>query len=414
MTATAKHNPLRRHLAATLVLMLALGAVARGQSGSGGYFVPGDAKHGMKIFFSKGCGRCHSVLGEGGRSAPDLARAPGGNLSAAELLAGMWNHAPAMWEKMRVEGVNPPKFDSAEMADLFAFIYSVRSLDEPGDAERGRQLLSEKKCVECHAVAGKGGRVGPDLKKWAQYRNPVSWVQTMWNHAPAMQSAMAGRGLRWPELHDNDVPDLIAYIRKAAPPPGARVYLRPADPAAGRRTFQEKGCVSCHAIRGSGGKAAPDLGSRSLPRTLGQFAGLMWNHAPAMWMSMRAQAIPRPQLSDKEMADLIAYLFSERYFEVAGNPERGRQMFEEKGCSNCHRLGGGSGVGPDLGKWRGQASSIPLAAALWNHGPVMLQSMREQQVTWPRFKPGEIVDIMEFINRPAPPVKSRPATTGGR
>jgi mono/diheme cytochrome c family protein len=267
-------------------------------------------------------------------------------------------------------------------------------------------LLSDKKCIACHAVGGQGGHVGPDLKKWAAYRNPVSWVQVMWNHAPAMERAMSGRGIHWPEFQGNDVADMIAYVRKLAPGARGRVYLRAADPAAGRRTFQDKGCARCHAIRGAGGRQAPDLGGRGMPRTLGQFAGLMWNHGPTMWANMKAQGISRPQFSDKEMADLIAYLFAERYFEAAGNADRGRRVFDDKGCSSCHAVGGGKGVAPDLGKWRNTASTIPLATALWNHGPLMFQTMREQQITWPRFAPGEMVDVLEYLNRvPAKPLQ---------
>ena len=170
MTAIARQfvspRPRSSRVATLLVLLSLAGSVPRlqGQSGAGGgYFVPGDPKAGMRTFFDKGCARCHSVLGEGGRSAPDLARAPAGHLSSAELLAAMWNHAPAMWEKMQFEGLAPPQFSEVEMKNLFAFLYSVRSLDEPGDPERGRQLLQEKRCLQCHAVNGQGGHVGPDL-----------------------------------------------------------------------------------------------------------------------------------------------------------------------------------------------------------------------------------------------------------
>jgi mono/diheme cytochrome c family protein len=352
----------------------------------------------MQRFFDKGCARCHAVLGEGGRTAPDLARAPSAHLSAAELVAAMWNHAPAMWQKMQVQHVAPPTFTEAEMTNLFAFVYSVRTLDEPGDAERGRKLLSEKGCLACHAIAGQGGGAGPDLRRWASYRNPVSWIQAMWNHAQPMQALMAQRGLSWPQFAGSDMADLMAFIRTVAPATRERVYLRQADATAGRRLFREKGCGSCHAIRGVGGAPAPDLGASPLPRTLGQMAGSMWNHAPAMWASMRAQHLPRPQFSNQEMADLIAYLFAERYFERTGNAERGRRRFEEKGCAGCHRPGG---VGQDLTAWRGGGSPIPVAAALWNHGPLMLQKMRERQVPWPRFRPGEISDLLEFLSRPS-------------
>lgn len=378
-------------------LLLLPGQVAA--QGSGAYFIPGDAKAGMHIFFDKGCARCHAILGEGGRSAPDLARAPSGHLSAAELVAAMWNHAPAMWEKMRVERVAPPKFTESDMANLFAFLYSVRSFDEPGDPQRGRQLLQEKRCLACHAVGGQGGRAGPDLKSWASYRNPVSWVQAMWNHAPAMQKMMAARGLNWPEFHGSDVADLIVYVRTLLPNPQARVYLRPASPEAGRQLFQTKGCVACHSVRGAGGRRAPDLGARELPRTLGQFAGVMWNHAPAMWASMKLGEVARPQFSNKEMADLISFLFAERYFEAAGNAERGRRLFEEKGCAGCHGPSGEGRVGPDLSRLRGSPSPIRISTTLWNHGPIMFERMKELGVSWPRFRAGEMVDLMEFLGR---------------
>src|SRR3972149_237319 len=184
-----------------------------------------------------------------------MARAKEGHLSAHGMVAAMWNHAPPMWEKMRQEKVTPPAFTEAEMANLFAFLYSVRSLDEPGDPERGRQLLFEKRCLECHAVAGQGGRAGPDLRNWASYRNPVSWIQAMWNHAPAMQTLMRERGLPWPEFQDSDVADLIAYIRTQTSGAGRRIYLHPADAEAGGRLFREKGGVTCHASRG--GRARP-------------------------------------------------------------------------------------------------------------------------------------------------------------
>lgn len=395
-------------LLAWLLLLLAGHWLLAQGPGSAGYFIiPGDAKAGMKAFFDKGCVRCHTVLGEGGQKAPDLARAPGGHLSAAELVAAMWNHAPQMWEKMRQEKVTPPAFTEAEMANLFAFLYSVRTLDEPGDAERGRQLLFEKRCLECHAVAGQGGRIGPDLRDWASYRNPVSWIQAMWNHAPAMQTLMERRGLPWPEFHDNDVADLIAYIRTQSPNPHQHVYLQPADPQVGRALFRQKGCANCHGLRGAAGTGAPDLGTRALPRTLGQFGGSMWNHSPAMWASMQAQGIPRPQFSNKEMADLIAYLFAERYFEASGNPARGSRVFEVKGCASCHQPGG-EGPGPPLAAWRGRVSPIALATAMWNHGPVMLERMQEQRMPWPVFRPGEVSDLMEYLNQGAPASRPRP------
>lgn len=405
MTATTATAKPKRKLPG-LIWLLVLGSLAGASwlaaqaPGGGGFFIPGDAKAGLQTFFEKGCVRCHAVLGEGGKAAPDLARAPAGHLSAAGLVAAVWNHAPAMWERMDVEKVTPPAFTETEMSNLFAFLYSVRSMDEPGDAERGRQLLFDKRCSECHAVAGRGGQAGPDLRDWASYRNPVSWIQAMWNHAPAMQALMNERGLKWPEFRDNDVADLIAYVRTQATNPRRHVYLQPADPEAGRALFSQKGCANCHNPKAAATVGAPDLGAPSLPRTLGQFAGLLWNHSPVMWASMQAEQIPRPQFSNREMADLIAYLFAKRYFEAGGSPQGGVRVFEVKGCATCH-LASGEGVGPALSIWQGRVSPVGLATAMWNHGPVMLQRMREQKMPWPLFQPEEMADLMEFLNQGA-------------
>jgi mono/diheme cytochrome c family protein len=127
-----------------------------------------------------------------------------------------------------------------------------------------------------------------------------------------------------------------------------------------------------------------------------------------MWASMKAQQIPRAQFSNKEMADLVAYLFAQRYFDPSGSVARGRRVFEVKQCASCH-LPAGEGTGPSLSDWRGRVTPMALATTMWNHGPVMLTRMREQQIPWPIFQPREMVDLMEFLNQ-----GPRPSASSGR
>ena len=57
-----------------------------------------------------------------------------------------------------------------------------------------------------------------------------------------------------------------------------------------------------------------------MPRTLTQMAGRMWNHSPQMWAAMKAKGIERPTFEGKEMADLIAFLYSVHYSNPEAHP----------------------------------------------------------------------------------------------
>ncbi len=365
------------------------------------YLLPGDSRRGIEIFFEKKCATCHSVLGEGAKSAPDLGNTPAGHLSATQMAGVMWNHAPRMWKGIEGEKIAYPKISQDEMADLFAFLYSVRYFDEPGNPDRGKALLEEQHCIDCHAIQGKGGEDGPDLSQEARYINPVIWAQVMWNHARHMEKMTKERGFPWPQLQGADMVDLIAYIRSVAPPQKTYVDLLPAEPEIGKTLFSTKGCGDCHAIHGKGGQIGPDLGGRktALPRTLSQFAQRMWNHAPDMWEIMKEKKIERAEFSEREMADLIAYLYSFQLFDEPGDKNAGARVFADKKCPICHTSDGAGGQpGPDLSKWKPHLSPISLSYIMWNHGPAMFKEMEESKIQWPLFDGREIIDLMEYLN----------------
>ena len=364
------------------------------------YLLPGDPQEGMKVFLDKGCVRCHAVLGEGGKTAPDLGRTPAAHVTATQLVSMMWNHVPRMWERMEGEGISFPTFTGEEIEHLFAFLYSVRSLDAPGNPERGKQLLNAKGCVRCHKIGGVGGKIGPELTKGGWYVNPVQWAQEMWNHSETMEEAMREQGMAWPRFEGEDMADLLSYIRSVSPPSESRRYPLSVDPKAGAELFAAKGCQNCHPIRGSGGRAAPDLGKKTtaFPRTLAQFAGLMWNHAPQMRREMRQEGIERPEFSNREMSDLIAYLYAVRYFEEPGDPIAGRKVFAEKRCGQCNLKGESGSMAPDLSRWAGHISPVMMARAVWNHGPAMRKEIKQAGISWPTFAGPQMADLIAYLN----------------
>ena len=97
---------------------------------------PANSARGAELFNTLGCLQCHSIHGEGGKVGPDLGRSIDRGFTPASLAATMWNHAPGMWAAMRAEDVRPGDLDDQAAADLFAYFYSVRFFEKPGDAAR--------------------------------------------------------------------------------------------------------------------------------------------------------------------------------------------------------------------------------------------------------------------------------------
>ncbi|MCK5554100.1 MAG: c-type cytochrome [Deltaproteobacteria bacterium] len=363
------------------------------------YLLPGDAKEGWRIFFAKNCTKCHGVWGEGGKEAPDLSRMPTLSITGGKLVASMWNHAPQMFERISAKGISFEKIDRTEMADLIAFLYFVRYMDQPGDPVKGEKILATKGCTRCHSLKGEGGVVGADLGRWGMYINPILWAQMMWNHSRQMKEEMEKKGFPWTEFRENEMVDLIAYIRSVTPK-AAKVYLSPGDPQGGKTLFSKKGCTGCHSVTGEKNKPGPDLGRRqAFPRTLIQVAGLMWNHSPQMWESIKEKGIKYFSVSAQEMTDLIAYLFSVRYFDEPGDYQRGKKVFEEKQCFLCHEIKRGwRSEKLPLEKYKGHISPIFMAQVMWNHGPEMLSQMKAKKLTWKGIDGKEMVDLMEYLN----------------
>ena len=363
-------------------------------------FLGGDPHQGGRIFFDKGCVHCHAISGTGGRRASDLGRIADTHLSLGQLVGVMWNHAPEMWKEIEEAGIEFPRLNQREMTNLFAYLYLVRYLDEPGDPVHGERLLAEKHCVECHSVRGEKGMVGPDLTRWGAFDNPLLWVQQMWNHASGMQEVMEDKGIPWPVFQGNEMVDLLSYIRKVSSVPRLQVSFLPANPKRGEPLFTEKGCSHCHAVQGRGGTLGPDLGRvPEFPRTLTQVAGLMWNHSPEMWRKIKAEKLSRPELSVEEIVDLIAYLYAVRYFDEPGNPDAGKGVFADKQCAQCHRFGDeGGSRGPNISQWRGQVSPLAMATVVWRHGPKMYKKMQETGTPWPVFKEREMADLLAYLN----------------
>jgi mono/diheme cytochrome c family protein len=341
--------------------------------------VPGDARQGTELFRTLFCVTCHSVNGEGGESASDLGKDAAHSSTPFFIANLMWNHAPTMWAAMEKNGIQKPKLSQEEAADLFAFFWTSRYFDRPGNEARGREKFAAKHCAECHSISAANPSGGPPVATWQSLSNPTAISAQMWNHSAKMRSAVARKKVPWPELTAQDLDDLVAYLQSL---PEAKTLAREPESSSkdtGEALFQAKGCANCH-------KETGFLPNRSGYRSMSDFAASMWNHGPQLSQQPAS-------LTATEMHHIVGYLWSIRYFEASGDVKQGRKVFETKKCGLCHN--DPSSGAPRL--VREGRSAFAMVAVLWQHGPTMLARMKERQIPWPRFHGSELADLAAYL-----------------
>ncbi len=357
-------------------------AAAAGQVGFSASrpLLPGDAVRGAAVFQTRGCVRCHSINGQGGKVGPDLGSGTGRGLSPFVLAGLLWNHAPAMWAAMEKSGIPRPELSEQDAADLFVFFYANRYFEQPGNSKRGREVFGLKRCSRCHGI---GAPIRKDIKPvsfWSAPADPVALAQQMWDHSSEMRPELERNRVPYPRLSAQELMDVLEYVRRVQGGTRSSAFLPgPAD--SGRELFVSKGCARCHV-------GNLKLEARPTRYSLTDFAAALWNH------QYRA---PRglPPLTYEEMRRIVGYLISAQFFEERGNIEQGKAVYAKKRCGACHDdLSSGA---PPRQIMAGQMTSFGMVAALWRHGPAMLKMMRSKNISWPRFGGSEMADLTTYL-----------------
>ena len=166
----------------------------------------------------------------------------------------------------------------------------------------------------------------------------------------------------------------------------------------GRLLFADKHCVVCHALVQRGDEEAPDLVEGQRQRSQTEFAAAMWNKAPGMLQAMEARGITQPTLRPDEMADIVAYLYSVRYFRFSGRPHEGVLVAVNKGCLDCHGLYGERGKSAsDLDRAGDVDAPAGALSALWNHSFVDDPRPERERRPWPTMRADEMANLMAYL-----------------
>jgi len=124
----------------------------------GGIGLAADAGQAL---FATACAACHGTTGEGGR---------GPNIADGRLVRRLTDDEMFRSIQKGVPGTEMAAFPfpDDQIRQLVAYIRSLSApafeTSVPGDPEAGAALFYGKAgCTECHAIAGRGGLLGPDL-----------------------------------------------------------------------------------------------------------------------------------------------------------------------------------------------------------------------------------------------------------
>lgn len=381
-------------LVVLLILFLFNIATASGQVIS----FPGDPMDGKLVFENKGCKNCHAIQGQGAKIASDLSK----NLyygSFLQLAGVMWNHAPKMLKKAKKMDLEIEQFTHDEMSDLIAYLGYLNYLGQPGNKFRGRKLLSKKKCVKCHKFGDEGTAIGPDLSELSYYVSPLYITQAMWNHGPVIEKQINKMNFKFIEFKNNEIIDITEAIKSYSNPTEFKAeFMLPGNPKLGENLFQTKQCSHCHAVNGKGGNLGPDFSEKKLNYSVTKIAGVMWNHGPKMWELMQKEGISHPYFDGTEMADVIAYIYFVNFNDQSGDADRGKIVFLDKGCIDCHSVKGkGGAIAPDLAEIKDIISPISMVQIMWNHAPTMVDKLKEQKIRWPKFEGNNVPDLYAYL-----------------
>ncbi len=183
-----------------------------------------------------------------------------------------------------------------------------------------------------------------------------------------------------------------------------------ADSTRGAGLFETLSCIQCHSVNGRGGTIAPDLG-RLVDRnfTPASLAATMWNHAPTMWGAMHTRDINAGNLTEQGAADLLAFFYAARFFEKPGDAARGKALFSEKHCADCHGITSAKlPAAKPVSEWQGINQPIELVDAMWNHATTMKAEFTRQKIAWPRLDSQDLTDILVYA-RNLPATRRAPA-----
>jgi mono/diheme cytochrome c family protein len=283
---------------------------------------------------------------------------------------------------------------------------------------RGREVFEELGCIGCHKLHGTGGVIGPELEQVGASRSP-EWLLAHFKNPGAVTPGSAMPAIK---AGDDELDALTLYVLSFTSEQMGAYYVSAKTipgPVAGRRLFEEKGCIGCHSVGGKGGTIGPAL-DEVAKRHDTQWIVTHFRNPRAV---TPGSVMPQFDFTEQQIRALTEFLLSLSNPDVVGflkipqltDPiERGKIVFKKYGCAGCHGRDGAGGVPNPNAKTAQQVPSLKYVAEGYTKEEVkkrILNGQREitaldaKRPPPPLYMPpwrgkiqeGELSDLIEYV-----------------
>jgi mono/diheme cytochrome c family protein len=157
----------------------------------------------------------------------------------------------------------------------------------------GKRAFTSAGCVACHGAQGQGTALGIQIAP-PPFELPalIAYVRQPTGKMPPFSAGT---------VSDEQLRDIFAFLKSAAPPPAASAALV-GNADNGKKLFAAYGCYECHGRQGAGASTGPRIG----PPVITLAAALRYVRAPTGQMPPYTTKVA----SDQDITDIYTYLKS--------------------------------------------------------------------------------------------------------
>jgi ubiquinol-cytochrome c reductase cytochrome b subunit len=166
----------------------------------------------------------------------------------------------------------------------------------------GIAYYREENCASCHAVGGKGGKVGPDLTEGSIHKDAAWMIQ----HFKRPSAVRPGSSMPPIQLSDRQLNALAAFLLKLNARNAEALESAPDFAAGGALVYQSNHCGTCHLVNGVGMKIGPPLNGLARRQT----RDWVEEHFRDPQKLSPGSIMPPYRLSSQELDALTSYLFA--------------------------------------------------------------------------------------------------------